>query len=102
MENFLNIYQNTNGQYFYNLIKPINVIKADNVSIEHTHVFSSQDSWTNISYKYYQTIDLWWFICTYNQIQNPLKPIEPGTEIKILKSEYVGSILEELNKQISN
>lgn len=102
MENFFNVYQNSDGLYFYNLIKPLNVYKSDNIAIETTHTFSGQDSWTGLSLKYYQTIDLWWFICMYNGIQNPLKPVETGAEIKILNSQYVGRILEELNKQNLN
>jgi hypothetical protein len=46
-------------------------------------------------------MDLWWLICTYNQIQNPVTRPEPGTKLKILKSEYVSVVLSELNKQIN-
>ena len=99
MENFLNVYQGTDGFNFYNLIKPINIFNSNNSSVDIIHSFLLNDSWTNISYKYYKTIDLWWFICLYNQISNPLDSIDPGTEIKVLKSEYIGAVLAELKKQ---
>jgi hypothetical protein len=99
MENFLNVYQGSDGFNFYNLLKSINIFNSSNGSVDIIHSFLLHDSWTNISYKYYKTIDLWWFICMYNQIINPLKDVEPGTEIKILKPEYIGSVLTELKKQ---
>ena len=45
-------------------------------------------------------MDLWWLVCAYNQIKNAVKMPEPGTQIKLLKANYVSTIISELNKQI--
>jgi nucleoid-associated protein YgaU len=29
------------------------------------------DTWTNIAYKHYRNIKLWWLICKFNNIKNP-------------------------------
>jgi hypothetical protein len=46
-------------------------------------------------------MDLWWLVCEYNQIKNPVVMPEAGTQIKILKASYVFPIISELNKQLS-
>jgi hypothetical protein len=40
-------------------------------------------------------------ICLYNQIINSTVPISRDKTLKILKPEYVGLVLSELQKQIS-
>jgi hypothetical protein len=39
--------------------------------------------WDLISYKYYRTVKLWWFICLANKIRNPLFILPAGSAIKI-------------------
>jgi hypothetical protein len=101
-ENFLNVYTDSNTDYnFYNLQRAINVVPTNNESAEDDYVVSYSDTWGSISYKQYNTLDLWWLICNYNQIENPTKMPVPGTVLKLLKSKYVGTVLSELQKQIS-
>lgn len=100
-ENFFNIYEEKNGERFYNLIKSINIFQSENDEVEEKYTVLPQDNWISLSYKFYNTIDLWWLLCTYNQINNPLKMPEPGTTIKILNKVYIGYVLEELSKQIN-
>jgi len=99
-ENFLNIYDD-NGYKFYNLLKSINIFPANNSEVEESYNVQYHDTWHNISYKYYNTMDLWWLVCEYNQIKNPVVMPEAGTQIKILKASYVFPIISELNKQLS-
>jgi hypothetical protein len=51
------------------------------------------DTWTNISFKYYQTIELWWLICKTNEVINPFVMPDPGTLLKIMKKNIVYSSL---------
>ena len=100
-ENFFNIYTDDKSDMrFYNMLRNINVFPADNTVLEDEYLIQYDDSWTYISYKAYNTIELWWLVCAYNQIQNPIKMPQAGTKIKILKSEYVNLVLTELNKQL--
>lgn len=100
-ENFFNIYTDEKSSMrFYNLLRNINVFPATDTIIEEDYSIEYGDSWYYISYKKYNTIDLWWIICAYNQIQNPLNIPENGTKIKILKAEYVHLVINELFAQI--
>jgi len=100
-ENFLNVYKDDNGFYFYNLLRSINLFPADNSEVEDVYNTTFNDTWHLISYKYYNTMELWWLVCAYNQIENPVKMPTPGTQIKLLKSSYVGTVISELTKQIN-
>jgi hypothetical protein len=101
-ENFFNIYNDQDSDArFYNFLKSINIFPATNTSAEIEYTIEYGDSWTNISYKNYNTIDLWWLVCEYNQIKNPVIMPEAGTKIKILKAEYVSFVLSEISRQIN-
>jgi hypothetical protein len=101
-ENFLNIYTDLDQTKFYNLLRSINILPANNSSVEDSYVLKSGDTWLSISYNYYKTIDLWWLVCDYNQIINPTKMPPTGTNIKLLKSSYVWTIIQNLQQQINN
>jgi LysM repeat protein len=101
-ENFLNVYQNDDGTYFYNLLRNITVLPADNTSIEDTYTTKFNDTWYLISHNYYGTMDLWWLVCEYNQITNPTIMPQVGTKLKLLKSQYVSPVLQQLNLQNNN
>lgn len=101
-ENFFNIYQDSNNTFkYYNIIKGINLFPANNTSAEDSYVVKYSDSWLSISYQYYNTQDLWWLVCIYNQIEDPTSMPESGTTIKLLKASYVSKVIDELNKQVS-
>jgi hypothetical protein len=98
-ENFFNVYQNTDGSYFYNLLRGINIFPANNSSVEDVYTTKSNDTWYLISYNYYNTMDLWWLVCEYNQIKDPTTMPVVGTTLKLLKSEYVWPILQQITLQ---
>jgi len=98
-ENFFNVYSDNDGNYFYNLLRNINIFPAQDSSVEDPYIIQPTDTWYYISYKYYNTVDLWWLICEYNQIKDPTKMPELGSTIKLLKSQYVSAVLSQLNLQ---
>lgn len=59
----------------------------------------------NISYVFYETPDLWWFILLYNdEILDPFTAFEPDTEldvktIKMIKRQYLSEILYAIRQQ---
>jgi hypothetical protein len=98
-ENIFNVYQDNSGYYFYNLLQTL-VIPSDlpegyydNYSIVYG------DTWPLISYKNYNTPNLWWAILPVNNITDPTKTPTPGNQIKILKSRYVSEILSQISTQ---
>jgi hypothetical protein len=99
-ESFLNTYQDDDGIVFYNLLRSINIISANDSSAEDDYQVMPKDTWYYIAYKYYDNINLWWLVCEYNQIKDPTKLPIPGTKLKLLRPEYVNAIIEELNRQI--
>jgi hypothetical protein len=102
-ENFFNIYNDTESDMrFYNLLRNINIFPSENSQIEGEYVVDYNDTWVSISYKIYGTMELWWILCSYNQIINPIKMPDAGTKIKYLKSEYIYIILNEIKSQIKN
>lgn len=101
-ENFFNIYTEDNGMKFYNLLRSINVFPANDSIAEDEYLVALNDTWMLISYKYYGTIHLWWLVCDYNRIQDPTKIPEPGTKIKLLKKDFVWSVITSLKEQINN
>ena len=81
------------------MLRAINIISSNNQDIEEVYPIKPSDTWASLSHKFYKTIDLWWLICTYNQIVDASTMPETGTIIKILKPEYVGYVLQQLLDQ---
>lgn len=100
LENLFNVYNN-GSNYFYNLIGTVNIpqdLDAETY-VDYT-VPANNMPWTLISYKVYSTIDLWWLICSINNIKDPTKFPTAGTVLKVLTPDYVSSILEAI-KQVN-
>ena len=91
MFNVVNIGKNS----YFNLSRSINFLNTDDLLPEAyvTYEICTGDSWTNISYKFYATIELWWLICKFNNIKDPLKMPVPGEYIKIPGDEIKESVL---------
>lgn len=53
--------------------------------------------WDNIAVKYYGSPYLWWVIPAFNSVVNPFESLDPGTNIKILKSSYIYILLRDLD-----
>lgn len=99
-ENYFNIYETDQGLRFFNILHNVSVFPANNSEVEEEYLTKSQDTWYSISYDFYGNLNLWWLVCLYNQIINPIAPISKDKTLKILKPEYVGLVLSELQKQI--
>lgn len=98
-ENFFNVYTDDDSYKFYNILKGISIFNSENSEAEEIYYTKPIDTWPFISYKFYNTIDLWWLVCTYNQVKNPMQNPEPGTKLRLLKHKYVSYVVSELQKQ---
>jgi len=98
-ENVFNIYTETDGHYFYNLLQTI--VIPDNLPAGYfnTYNITYGDTWPFISYKVYNTPNLWWVILSVNNINNPTQNPVPGTYIKVLKMDVVKSVLSQISTQ---
>lgn len=87
-----------NGKYEFNSNKTVIINGSQDASQElyFVHRFSIGDSWTSISFKYYDTTDLWWIICKFNNVVNPNIIPAIGTMIMIPKKDLVDFILREI------
>ena len=99
-ENYFNVYEQEDGKRFFNVLRNISIFPASNSQVEEEYIVKSQDTWYSIAYNYYGSINLWWVVCLYNQVINPLLPLAQYSVLKILKTKYVGLVLSELQKQI--
>ena len=98
MENMFNVYQDTDGMYYYNLLKTVEF--PDNLPIILFDNYTTRygDTWPFISFKTYNNPNLWWVILLANKIHNPLTPIPNGRNISIPKNSVVREILEQIGK----
>ena len=95
-ENIFNVYTDVDNNYYYNLLQTIVFPSNLPNSFFVQYVVCNQDAWSLISYKVYNTIDLWWIILLANNISNPLEPLLPGTVLKIPNATIVKDILAQI------
>jgi len=100
-ENIFKLYQDENFIYFYNILNSVIVPDKIDKSFYYTITINRKVPWTTISYEQYGNIDLWWLICLFNQIKNPIKYAEPGQELKVLKPAYLSLITDTIKKLIN-
>lgn len=68
----------------------------DNTPYYETYEVENEDWWDNIAYKFYDTPNLWWVIAMMNNIVNPFEELEIGSNIKILREQYLYQLLKEI------
>jgi nucleoid-associated protein YgaU len=95
-ENIFNVYQDSNNNYFYNLLQT--VILPDNLPAGYftTYSVEPEDTLPFISYKMYKRIDLWWIIANINKIDNPTVTLQPPLKLKIPNINVVQTILSNI------
>ena len=63
-------------------------------SLYSSYEVKSTDSWTTISHKHYNTTELWWLICKFNEIKNPFTELTEGKILKIPGETIKNYVLE--------
>jgi nucleoid-associated protein YgaU len=74
--NLFNVVELGEKSYF-NISKTISFANNDTIlpSYYTTYKIKATDSWTGISFQFYNTIKLWWLICKFNNINNPFEEL---------------------------
>ena len=98
LENIFNVYQDDNGAYFYNLLQTVVFPQNLPLNLFTTYVTGYGDTWPLISFKFYNTPNLWWVILLANNILDATKIMPPGSPIGIPKIEVVKEILSQIGK----
>ena len=99
----VNMYENIfklgfeNTHPFYNILKTITVPTNLNDDLFIIIKPLPNDTWTNLSYLYYNTINLWWLIALLNNVFNPF---EMPITLRILKPEYLDAVLNTIHSQL--
>ena len=55
---------------------------------------------TTLSYNLYGTTHLWWLILVVNKIQNPVKNLPVGYDIKYVKKNYIKTVISSITNQL--
>lgn len=95
-EKIFNVYKDTNGFYFYNLLQTIVFPQDLPVSLFQAYSVTDKDTWPYISYKAYNTPNLWWVILLANDVHDPTKIAKPGTVIRIPNIKLVQEVLTQV------
>ena len=97
-ENAFNVYLDSDDRYFYNLLK--NIYIPDDISSDlYTTVEPLPgELLPQLSYRVYNTVNLWWLIAKTNNISNPLEPLTTNTNLKIIRKSIVSNILETIKE----
>ena len=94
--NFANLFNvvNKGEKSYFNLCRSI-YFDIEDISPNLITVYevAEGDTWTNISYRNFGTIKLWWLICKFNNIKNQFEEIEAGKIIKIPSKELMETII---------
>ena len=96
-ENIFKVYQTSENHYYYNILNKVSISSDMDKNTYYTLKINQNMPWTTISYNAYGTIELWWLICIVNQITNPLVIPTTNRILKIIKPDYVRSIINEIH-----
>lgn len=100
-ENIFKVYQTVDKNvYFYNIIKNIKVPNDINNEIFTLITLQENTPLPSLSYQLYGTTYLWWLICVLNNIQNPFDPNNSGKKLKVLKRQYLKTVLNSIKQQL--
>ena len=99
-ENLFKVYRDSvDTPYYYNILNTVALPADLDPATYYTYQVPGPNiTWTNLSYKVYNTIKLWWIICIANNISDPTSFPEAGANLKIIRPEYVREILSAIKQ----
>jgi len=102
-ENIFNVYEFSNSNEdkyaFYNITSKIKIPKNLDASVYEYYVVDGLIPLTTLSYRIYKSQYLWWIIMVVNNIKNPVKLLEPGTVIKVIKTDYLDLVFDSIKQK---
>ena len=100
--NFFNVYTDENGKYYFSILKSVNFQNINSIApgYYNEYVVKENDAWTTISYNLYGDINLWWIICKFNGIMNPIDLPTAGITLRVPTPELVKTIVDQMRNSI--
>lgn len=101
-ENIFTAYETTSGAdayVFYNINNKVTLPANIDPQVFEYWVVPGSMPLTTLSYRIYGNMHLWWLIMITNQITNPIKLLAPGSSIRVIKRDYVSTILQSIRNQ---
>jgi hypothetical protein len=100
-ENIFNVYtQNkdeSNEYYYYNILRKVSIdITNIDPDVFDYVTITKPIPWTTLSYDNYNTQHLWWLILAVNNIVNPLELPKTGNKYRIIRPEYIFTVLDQI------
>lgn len=94
----LDVVQRGKNSYF-NLCKTIRFENVDTMLPKYysNYQVKPKDTWTNLSYKFFNTYKLWWLLCKFNNVEDPFAELVQGQIIKIPSNEVMREIIENMD-----
>ncbi len=99
--NLFNILLDTdNSTKFLNIFKSYVLDANITTDILFYDTYEVQDDvfWDDISFDVYGTPFLWWIIALMNNITNPFEELESGSNIRVLRPEYLYTLLKDIER----
>lgn len=96
LENIFDVYVDEDVGYYYNLLTTVyfpNPLDPDTYDV---YYVEPKDSWPLISWKFYNSVKLWWVICSANNIDDPTALPTPGSRLRIIKPNLIKDLLNKL------
>lgn len=98
-ENLFNVYATTNGDYFYNILRKVNIPEEISGDFFTWYDVSEGDTWTLLAHRFFGDVKLWWIICLANHVYNPLEFPKAGSRLKIFTNNVTQNILMDLGSE---
>ncbi len=86
------------GKYLLNIFRTYTVNEDIKNDLIYYQLFNLNESdwWENISFSFYDGVDLWWVNALMNDVINPFEEMSPGQNVKILKKQQIPRIVREI------
>lgn len=98
-ENIFNIFTDDDDRYYYNILQTVAFPLNLPAGYFNEYNITYGDTWPFISYKVYNTPNIWWIILLANNIKDPTTSLVPGTTIKTPKMAVVKTVLAQIKAE---
>lgn len=85
---------------YFNICKTIRFRNIDTMLPKYYTIYEvkPKDTWTNLSFKFFNTYKLWWLLCKFNNIEDPFTELVEGMVIKVPTQQVIRSVIENLDQ----